>query len=225
MAAPSAIISAMAEEIDVANLRRPYGRYELDVDSLDPDPMTQVSAWLAEAVRAGLREANAMVLATADADGVPSARTVLLKGIGAEGLTFYTNYRSRKARELAANPHAAVVLTWLPLERQVRVSGIVERLSAEESDAYFATRPRGSQLGAWASDQSAPIPDRATLEAAMEEARQRFGDGEIPRPPHWGGFRILPARVELWQGRSDRLHDRFEYRRTEGGWEIRRLSP
>ena len=215
----------MREEIDVANLRRLYGRFELDSDELDPDPMSQVASWLADAVAAGLREANAMVLATSDRAGIPSARTVLLKGIGREGITFYTNYSSRKARELDANPHAAVVLAWLSLERQVRISGTVERLPAEESDAYFASRPRGSQLGAWASDQSSPIPDRKTLEASMEEVQRRFGDAVIPRPPHWGGYRLEPLTVELWQGRADRLHDRFEYQRAGDGWTVKRLSP
>lgn len=215
----------MGPDFDIARLRQDYQRGTLEPGDVDPEPHVQVAAWLAEAAEAGLREPNAMTLATADADGAPSARTVLLRGLDERGVTFYTNYGSRKAQELDANPRAAVVLTWVPLERQVCIAGSVTRVSEEESDAYFASRPLGSRLGAWASRQSAVIPDRAVLEAALEEARERVVDGEIPRPPFWGGYRLVPERVELWQGRRDRLHDRLRYRRAEDRWLLERLSP
>lgn len=218
-------MSAMDPEIDVARLRREYRRATLEPDGLDPQPHVQVARWLAEAAAAGIAEPNAMTLATADADGVPSARTVLLRGIDVRGLAFFTNYASRKARELDANPRAAVVLAWVPLERQVCVAGTVSRTTEEESDAYFASRPLGSRLGAWASEQSAVIPHRGVLEAARDAAAARVVDGEIPRPSFWGGYRLAPERVELWQGRPDRLHDRLQYRRTAGGWVVERLSP
>jgi pyridoxamine 5'-phosphate oxidase len=167
-----------------------------------------------------------MTLATATPDGRPSARAVLLKGIDARGFAFFTNYESRKGRELDANPCAALVLLWIPLQRQVRVTGSVARLDAEESDAYFATRPRGSQLGAWASEQSRPLPDRVELERRWEAVDERYGGGAVPRPPHWGGYRVEPDEIEVWQGRANRLHDRFAYTRTpDGGWTHVRLQP
>ena len=167
-----------------------------------------------------------MTLATATPDGRPSARMVLLKGVDARGFAFFTNYESRKGAELAANPRAALVFFWVQLERQVRVEGRVERLSAEESDAYFASRPEGSQLGAWASQQSAVLPDRGPLEARYEELRAQYEGQEVPRPTFWGGFRVVPETVEFWQGRVNRLHDRLRYRRQDdGSWVIERLSP
>jgi pyridoxamine 5'-phosphate oxidase len=188
-------------------------------------PLTHVADWYAEAVEAGVPEPDAMALATADAAGRPSVRFVLLKGIDERGVRFFTNYESRKARELAANERAAVALFWQPIGRQVRLEGTVEPLGAEESDAYFATRGRGSRIGAWASHQSAELPDRATLEARASELEERFGGVDIPRPDHWGGYLLRPDVIELWRGRSDRLHDREEWRLRDGAWTARRLSP
>ncbi|HEX4806984.1 MAG TPA: pyridoxamine 5'-phosphate oxidase [Conexibacter sp.] len=200
--------------------------FELSERDLPPDPIALVQRWYADAQAADLPQPDAMTLATATADGRPSARAVLLKGIDARGFVFYTNYESRKGRELDANPHAALVLLWLPLDRQVRVTGSVARLDPEESDAYFATRPRGSQLGAWASEQSRPLADRAELEERWRALDQRYGGAAVPRPPHWGGYRVEPDEIELWQGRANRLHDRFRYTRAAGGdWRHARLQP
>jgi pyridoxamine 5'-phosphate oxidase len=191
-----------------------------------PEPLERVRAWYAEAVAAGLPEPEAMALATASPDGAPSVRFVLLKGIDARGVEFFTNYGSRKGRELAANPRAALAIYWHALARQVRLEGPVERLSDEESDAYYASRPRGSRIGAWASPQGRPIPDRAWLEARVAEAEARFPGEDVPRPPYWGGYRLLPDAVELWQGRPSRLHDREHFiRERGGGWRSERLSP
>jgi pyridoxamine 5'-phosphate oxidase len=198
---------------------------ELTEDELLPDPIALVQRWFADAQAAGVEQHDAMTLATAIPDGRPSARAVLLKGIDQRGFAFFTNYESRKSRELDANPHAALVLLWIPLHRQVRASGPVERLSAEESDAYFATRPRGSQLGAWASQQSRPLPDRRELEARWAALDERYAGGVVPRPPHWGGYRVVPQEIEVWQGRANRLHDRFAYVRTADGWARERLQP
>jgi pyridoxamine 5'-phosphate oxidase len=166
-----------------------------------------------------------MTLATCTPDGRPSARVVLLKGFDERGFSFFTNYQGRKARDLEANPRASLVLFWQPLERQVRIDGRVEKVSEAESDQYFAIRPRGAQLGAWASVQSEVVPDREALEASLAEVERRFGEGFVPRPPHWGGYRVVPDEVEFWQGRPNRLHDRLLYRRTPGGWDLVRLSP
>jgi pyridoxamine 5'-phosphate oxidase len=199
---------------------------ELHEHDLLPDPIALVQRWFADAQASGIEQHDAMTLATATPDGRPSARAVLLKGIDARGFAFFTNYESCKARELDANPYAALVLLWIPLERQVRVSGRVERLSDEESDAYFATRPRGSQLGAWASAQSRPLPDRAALEERWAALDERYGGTAVPRPSHWGGYRVDPDEIEVWQGRASRLHDRFRYTRTaDGGWTHARLAP
>ncbi len=200
--------------------------FELSESDLPADPIALVRRWYADAQAAGVQQPDAMTLATATADGRPSARAVLLKGIDARGFVFYTNYESRKGRELDANPRAALVLLWLALDRQVRVTGDVARLDPEESDAYFATRPRGSQLGAWASQQSRPLADRADLEQRWQALDQRYGGAAVPRPPHWGGYRVEPDEVEAWQGRSNRLHDRFRYTRTgDDGWTHVRLQP
>ena len=193
--------------------------------SPERDPLSEVRRWYDEAVAAGAPEPNAMALATASPDGMPSVRIVLLKGIDDRGIQFYTNYESRKGRELAANPRAAVTLHWPQLHRAVRVEGAVERLTEEESDAYFASRPRGSRLGAWASRQGAPIPDRSALERALSEADARYPGDEVERPGYWGGFRLVPSAVELWQGRENRLHDRVHWVRSDAGWRSERLSP
>ena len=189
------------------------------------DPLAQFSAWYEHAVAAGLPEPEAMALATATPEGVPSVRFVLLKGIDDRGVEFFTNYESRKGRELALNPHAALVILWKPLQRQVRLEGPVEVLTPEESDAYFATRSRGSQLGAWASRQSESIPGREWLEARLASFDAQYA-GEVPRPPHWGGYRLVPDAVEFWEGRPNRLHDREMFTRgADGAWHARRLSP
>jgi pyridoxamine 5'-phosphate oxidase len=188
------------------------------------EPLAQFRGWYEHAVAAGVVEPEAMALATASADGMPSVRFVLLKGIDERGVEFFTNYESRKGRELIANPRAAITVLWKPLERQVRLEGPVEVLAPEESDAYFATRSRGSQLGAWASQQSQVIPDREWLATRLAEVGERFPD-EVPRPAHWGGFRLLPSMIEFWEGRPSRLHDREVFTRAEGGWLSARLLP
>jgi pyridoxamine 5'-phosphate oxidase len=207
-----------------ADLRVDYRKATLVEGDLDPDPLVQLGRWFDAAVAARVPEPNAMTLATVDHEGRPAARVVLLKGIDELGLTFYSNYHSRKGRELEASGFAALVLVWLDLQRQVRVEGAVTRVDAAESDAYFASRPRASLLGAWASPQSVVIADRSVLEVRLAEAEARF-PGVVPRPPHWGGYRVIPDRLELWQGRTSRLHDRLVYLRAAGGWTIQRLAP
>jgi len=195
-----------------------------DSDLLD-DPIAMFRTWMHAAVVAGLHEPNAVVVSTATPAGVPSSRMVLLKGLDERGFVFFTNYDSRKGAELRDNPACALLFPWHHLERQVRVEGVARRLSQEENDAYFATRPRGSQLGAWASPQSQVVPDRAALDARYAEVAGRFDEGEVPTPPSWGGFRVAPSVVEFWQGRRGRMHDRLRYRRTTHGWVTERLAP
>ncbi len=198
----------------------------LDADSVDPDPIRQFESWYREAHATPMREPTAMTLATASPDGRPSARIVLLKAADERGFVFFTNYQSRKGGELEHNPWAALVFHWPDLVRQVRVEGRVAKVSDEESDAYFKTRPRGSQLGAWASEQSRVIKSRADLERRVQAIAATYEDREIPRPPHWGGLRLVPVAIEFWQGRLDRLHDRVLYSRADdGGWTRERLSP
>ena len=210
--------------MNIANLRQEYMREGLSEASADPDPIRQFERWLADAMRAGLPLPNAMTLATVTNSGAPSARVVLLKGVEQGGFAFYTNYLSRKGHELDAKPSACLVFLWSQLERQVRIEGGVEKVTARESDAYFAGRPAGARLSAWASSQSSVVPSRDLLEKAMADARQRYGD-DPPRPPHWGGYRVLPREIEFWQGRADRLHDRLLYRRSGSIWTIERLAP
>jgi pyridoxamine 5'-phosphate oxidase len=207
-------------------MRRSYERVGVDVEDLGPDPVVAFGRWFAEAVSAGIVEPNAMVLATAGADGAPSARTVLLKGYDGRGLRFFTNLESAKAADLAVNPRAALVFPWHPMSRQVRVTGSVVELDRTEVAAYFATRPRESQLGAWASAQSTVLESRAALDAGLAEVEERFGGVErVPVPRDWGGYRVLPETWEFWAGRVGRLHDRIRYRRTPEGWTVDRLAP
>jgi pyridoxamine 5'-phosphate oxidase len=209
----------------LARMRQEYGERGLRKADLLADPLEQFTLWFDEARNAALLEPNGMTLATVDAAGQPAARTVLLKGVDRRGLTFYTNLDSRKARELAANPKAALLFWWPTFGRQVRFEGAIEPVEDAEADAYFATRPRGSQIGAWASAQSSVIADRAALEAAERKIAERFADGPMPRPPFWGGYRLTPERVEFWQGRINRLHDRLRYTRQADRWAVERLAP
>jgi pyridoxamine 5'-phosphate oxidase len=208
----------------IADLRSDYKRGALDEEHADPNPIKQFARWWDEALAAQLPEPNAMTLATANADGRPAARVVLLKDFDARGFVFYTNYQSRKGRELEANPRAALLFFWAELERQVRIDGTVERVGNEESDAYFASRPLASRIGAWASPQSAPISSKAWLLARAAEMGLRHGLAPA-RPPHWGGYRVRPLEIEFWQGRPSRLHDRLRYLHGETGWSIARLAP
>jgi pyridoxamine 5'-phosphate oxidase len=210
----------------IADLRQEYSAGGLSEEDAGHEPFALFRRWFDQAVAAGLPDPNAFTLATCTPDGWPSARVVLLKGLDGRGFTFFTNYDSRKGRELTANPRAAMVFLWQSLERQVRVEGTVETVSAAESDEYYAVRPLGSRLGAWASPQSAVIPDRAFLEKQHAELTARYPDGVVPRPPNWGGYRVLPRVIEFWQGRPSRLHDRIRFTRDESGaWVRDRLAP
>ena len=209
---------------DVAALRRNYTRDGLRRGELDPDPIGQFRKWFSEATAAELVEPNAMVLSTTDGKR-PSSRTVLLKAYDEQGFVFFTNYESRKAREIAMDAHVSLLFPWYPLERQVGIIGRAERISAAESLAYFASRPHGSRLGAWVSQQSTVINSRKFLEMKWDEMKRKFADGEIPLPSFWGGIRVVPTEIEFWQGRENRLHDRFRYTRSGDGWAIERLSP
>jgi pyridoxamine 5'-phosphate oxidase len=211
--------------MNTADLRREYALTSLDVHDVDADPLAQFAKWFGEARKAEVREPNAMTLATATPDGRPSARVVLLKSFDARGFGFFTDYRSRKATELMENPEAALNFSWLDLERQVRIEGPVSRMDRAEADAYFRTRPLGSRHGAWASIQSSVITGRDWLETAVRDVEGRYPGGEVPLPPHWGGFILAPSMYEFWQGRPSRLHDRIRYRQAEGEWVIERLSP
>ena len=213
------------DKADLASLRAEYQLAGLDEADLAPDPFTMFSHWFHAVRTAGVLEPNAMVLSTVSADGQPSARTVLLKGLTAHGFVFFTNYESRKAAELAANPRCCLLFGWYQLQRQVRVEGVASRVPRAETEAYFATRPRDSQLGAWASPQSAVVGSRAELDAAYAETEARFAADDVPAPPHWGGYLVIPHRVEFWQGRRSRMHDRLAYRREGGQWVTERLAP
>lgn len=218
---------ASDDGVDVASLRRDYQADEVDERVMSADPMVEFRSWLDAAVKAGVAEPNAMVLATVGADGTPSARTVLLKAFDDRGFGFFTNRTSRKAVELQARPTAALVFAWIDLQRQVEVAGAVEAMSETEADEYFASRPRASQLGAWASHQSSVIDDRSVLDDRWARVDERFAGGLVPRPPFWGGYRVAAVRMEFWQGRTSRLHDRIRYRRRSVGepWTRERLAP
>ena len=210
---------------EVAALREEYTRTGLAEADVAADPVVQFRAWFRDALAADLHEPNAMTLATTTLDGRPSARVVLLKGYDERGFVFYTNYEGRKAVEIEANPTCSLLFYWGELERQVRIEGRASRLAGEESDAYFANRPRGSQLGAWASEQSRPVENKSVLKERVRALEDEYEGRGIPRPPFWGGYMVEPHTIEFWQGRENRLHDRLVYRREDGAWRIERLQP
>jgi pyridoxamine 5'-phosphate oxidase len=212
------------DEVDFTRMRRSYEATYLLESAILADPLAQLQRWLQEAHAAGVLEPHAMCVSTVS-ENRPSSRMVLLRGLDARGLVFYTSYFSRKGREISANPHAAALFYWAQLERQVRVEGSVDQLSEDESDAYFAGRPRGHQLGAWASEQSEPVETREILDQRMQDYTERFEGDEVPRPHSWGGYIIRPERIEFWQGRSNRMHDRLEFVRGAAAWTMRRLQP
>ncbi|MEQ1642971.1 MAG: pyridoxamine 5'-phosphate oxidase [Pyrinomonadaceae bacterium] len=211
---------------DLAHIRLEYSREELSEEHVDQDPFVQFGLWMDEAIAAEVPEPTAMCLSTASKDGRPSSRMVLLKGFDQDGFVFYTNYNSHKGRELAENPYAALTFFWPELERQVRIAGSTSKVSAEESDQYFSSRPYTSRLGAWASDQSEPIESKTVLVTKAAKLAITYATGSVPRPPHWGGYRVVPDTIEFWQGRPSRLHDRIVFERTDSdNWSITRLSP
>jgi pyridoxamine 5'-phosphate oxidase len=211
--------------MDVSDLRREYRKSRLEREDLSADPVDQFELWFCQARDAGAAEPNAMCLATSGADGQPSARTVLLKYFDRGGFVFFTNTESAKARHIRDNPKVALHFYWQPLERQVIIRGDAQPVTRKESLAYFVKRPRGSQLGAWVSDQSRVVSSRNLLEMKLDEVKRRFADGKIPLPSFWGGYRVVPREIEFWQGRENRLHDRFLFRRDAGGWSVQRLAP
>jgi pyridoxamine 5'-phosphate oxidase len=211
--------------MDLSELRKEYATRGLSRDELLDCPLAQFKVWFEQAKVSGITEPNAMVLSTVKEGGSPLSRTVLLKLADDRGLTFFTNYNSNKARNLAHNPRASLLFPWFALERQIHISGSVIKTSDKESDIYFARRPYGSQLGAWVSEQSETIPDRMQLEHLLEEFKKKYPEGQVPRPPHWGGFIVIPETYEFWQGRLNRLHDRFVYTKSQGNWAISRLAP
>lgn len=212
--------------MNLEEMRRHYAQRELDLGDLNPNPFAQFDQWMREAIETEVLEPNAMSLATVGADGQPTIRTVLLKGFDERGLVFYTNYESTKSRQIEGNPRVAVVFPWLPLERQVSVTGHARRISTAESLKYFLSRPRDSQIGAWASRQSEVITTRSLLETKFAEMKAKFAANEVPLPSHWGGYRITPETFEFWQGRPSRMHDRFRYsKQADGSWKIERLMP
>lgn len=211
--------------MSIASLRREYSTRALNEQDLDADPLVQFRRWFDEAIAAAIVDANAMTLATCSAKGRPSARIVLLKEVDPGGFVFYTNYDSAKAADLLANPLACLLFFWVELERQVRITGVVERVSHEESEAYFRSRPFESRIGAWASPQSAVLESRDALEARVRDVSSQYADGNVPLPPNWGGYRVRADEIEFWQGRASRLHDRLRYRWADGAWVIERLAP
>lgn len=215
----------MTHSEEIAQIRKEYTREGLDVSKANPDALLQFKHWFEEALKAELPEPNAMHLATVSPEGQPSGRIVLLKGLDATGFVFYTNYSSHKGQHLAHSPAACLTFFWAELERQVRIEGYVEKVSEEESTQYFHSRPRASQLGAWASPQSQTIHDRQVLEDNYKVLTAQYAEGEIPKPPHWGGYRLIPQSIEFWQGRPSRLHDRLLYEKKENAWNIHRLAP
>lgn len=210
---------------ELAHLRQEYSREELSEEQVDRDPFVQFGHWMDDAIAAETPEPTAMCLSTASSDGRPSSRMVLLKGFDHDGFVFYTNYNSRKGRELAENPYAALTFFWPELERQVRITGLSHKVTSEESDEYFKSRPYTSRLGAWASKQSETVESKMVVMAEAAKLAIRYPTGNVPRPPHWGGYRVAPDEFEFWQGRPSRLHDRIRYLKANDNWEISRLSP
>ena len=218
-------MSQHSDQSKIADLRKEYQQASLDIESTDLNPTSQFGKWFEEAQNANLNEPNAMVLATSNGEGMVTQRTVLLKAFDGGGFVFYTNYSSKKAQQINENPQVSLLFPWYPLERQVIIYGKAEKISTKESFRYFTSRPQGSQLGAWVSDQSSVISSRKILEMKLKEMKRKFADGKIPIPDFWGGYRIIPHAIEFWQGRPSRLHDRIFYEKAENQWTKKRLSP